>query len=216
MLQHDLAEPTLPLTAHHTTHHVLPAAYCLLLNVGVFCSKAAHRVSTLLQEHFDLSDVTEGSPRLFASLLPPEEKKAAALRCGQDTVTLTVTVTVMITAKVFGTLNWGCPGTAAPVSVALAAPDSPTACHCCSRIQHGCVAMYSIRSEVHDCVPPPLSQCACKYWHQGGLNHTQAPVPVQHNHLPQTLLDHHNVVCVVLVCPWAIIPAPLCTSTTTV
>jgi hypothetical protein len=54
-----------------------------VFGVGIVCSKAAHRVSTLLQEHFDLADVTEGSPRLFASLLPPEEKKAAALRWGQ-------------------------------------------------------------------------------------------------------------------------------------
>lgn len=43
-------------------------------------SKAAHRVSTLLQEHFGLSDLTEDSPRLFASLLPPEEKKVETLR----------------------------------------------------------------------------------------------------------------------------------------
>jgi hypothetical protein len=46
----------------------------------VLRSKAAHRVSTLLQEHFGLSDATEDSPRLFASLLPPEEKKVEALR----------------------------------------------------------------------------------------------------------------------------------------
>lgn len=46
----------------------------------LLCSKAAHRVSTLLQEHFGLSDVTEDSPRLFASLLPPEEKKVETLR----------------------------------------------------------------------------------------------------------------------------------------
>jgi hypothetical protein len=43
-------------------------------------SKAAHRVSTLMQEHFSMSDLTPDSPRLFASLLPPEEKKVEALR----------------------------------------------------------------------------------------------------------------------------------------
>jgi len=43
-------------------------------------SKAAHRVSTLLQEHFGLADVTVDSPRLFASLLPPDDKKVEALR----------------------------------------------------------------------------------------------------------------------------------------
>ncbi|KAF8063748.1 hypothetical protein HT031_003605 [Scenedesmus sp. PABB004] len=43
-------------------------------------SKAAHRVATLLAAHFGLADVTPDSPRLFASLLPPEEQKAAALR----------------------------------------------------------------------------------------------------------------------------------------
>eukprot|EP00878_Enallax_costatus_P025300 GHUV01027065.1.p1 GENE.GHUV01027065.1~~GHUV01027065.1.p1 ORF type:complete len:226 (+),score=38.23 GHUV01027065.1:1234-1911(+) len=42
-------------------------------------SKAAHRVSTIMQEHFGLEDITPNSPRLFASLLPPEEKKAEAL-----------------------------------------------------------------------------------------------------------------------------------------
>lgn len=47
---------------------------------NLLCSKAAHRVSTLLQAHFGLSDLTPDSPRLFASLLPPEEKKAEALR----------------------------------------------------------------------------------------------------------------------------------------
>jgi hypothetical protein len=36
-------------------------------------------VSTLLQEHFGLADVTPDSPRLFASLLPPEAKKVEAL-----------------------------------------------------------------------------------------------------------------------------------------
>eukprot|EP00775_Hariotina_reticulata_P003709 gene3709-3972_t len=43
-------------------------------------SKAAHRVATLMQEHFGMADITEQSPRLFASLLPPEEKKVQALR----------------------------------------------------------------------------------------------------------------------------------------
>jgi hypothetical protein len=46
----------------------------------IYCSKAAHRVSTLMQEHFAMSDLTPDSPRLFASLLPPEEKKVEALR----------------------------------------------------------------------------------------------------------------------------------------
>ncbi|KAF6253918.1 hypothetical protein COO60DRAFT_369922 [Scenedesmus sp. NREL 46B-D3] len=47
-------------------------------------SKAAHRVSTLLQEHFSMSDLTQDSPRLFASLLPPEQKKVEALRAIAD------------------------------------------------------------------------------------------------------------------------------------
>jgi len=42
-------------------------------------SKAGHRVSALLRELLGI-DIPEGSPRLFASLLPPEEKKAEALR----------------------------------------------------------------------------------------------------------------------------------------
>jgi hypothetical protein len=53
---------------------------CVVLHYAVLCSKAAHRVSTLLQEHFGMADATEDSPRLFASLLPPEEKKVEALR----------------------------------------------------------------------------------------------------------------------------------------
>ena len=52
---------------------------CMPLRAGLR-SKAAHRVSTLLQEHFGMSDLTEDSPRLFASLLPPDDKKAEALR----------------------------------------------------------------------------------------------------------------------------------------
>ena len=59
---------------------LLPAALLIPPGVPLLCSKAAHRVSTLLQAHFGLSDVTESSPRLFASLLPPEEKKVEALR----------------------------------------------------------------------------------------------------------------------------------------
>jgi len=52
----------------------------LLFVLSYCCSKAAHRVATLMQEHFGMADVTEQSPRLFASLLPPEEKKVEALR----------------------------------------------------------------------------------------------------------------------------------------
>jgi hypothetical protein len=33
-----------------------------------------------MQEHFSMADLTPDSPRLFASLLPPEEKKVEALR----------------------------------------------------------------------------------------------------------------------------------------
>lgn len=47
-------------------------------------SKAAHRVSTLMQEHFGMVDLTPDSPRLFASLLPPEEKKVEALKSIAD------------------------------------------------------------------------------------------------------------------------------------
>lgn len=48
--------------------------------IYIASSKAAHRVSTLMQEHFALPDLTPDSPRLFASLLPPEEKKVEALQ----------------------------------------------------------------------------------------------------------------------------------------
>lgn len=41
-------------------------------------SKAGHRLSTLLTQNFGL-DVPADSPRLFSSLLPPEEKKVEAL-----------------------------------------------------------------------------------------------------------------------------------------
>lgn len=43
-------------------------------------SKKAERVSALLKHHYSLKDVHEASPRLFASLLPPEEEKRRALR----------------------------------------------------------------------------------------------------------------------------------------
>jgi hypothetical protein len=43
-------------------------------------SKKAERVAALLQHHFALPDAGVGSPRLFASLLPPEREKARALR----------------------------------------------------------------------------------------------------------------------------------------
>lgn len=44
--------------------------------------QAGHRVSALSRAVLGL-DLPPDSPRLFASLLPPEEKKAEALRCGQ-------------------------------------------------------------------------------------------------------------------------------------
>eukprot|EP00877_Chromochloris_zofingiensis_P013097 jgi/Chrzof1/8040/UNPLg00085.t1 len=47
--------------------------------VYIASSKAGHRVSTLLKEHFGL-DIPQDSPRLFASLMPPDEMKADALR----------------------------------------------------------------------------------------------------------------------------------------
>lgn len=43
-------------------------------------SKKAERVSALLKHHYSLEDVHEASPRLFASLLPPEDEKRRALR----------------------------------------------------------------------------------------------------------------------------------------
>lgn len=58
----------------HTTGLGWLSASCL-----VCCSKAAQRVATLMQEHFGMADLTPDSPRLFASLLPPEEKKVEAL-----------------------------------------------------------------------------------------------------------------------------------------
>lgn len=45
----------------------------------VCSSKQGHRLISLLQAHLDL-ELTEDSPRLFHSLTPPNEKKAAALR----------------------------------------------------------------------------------------------------------------------------------------
>ncbi len=42
-------------------------------------SKAGHRVAVLLQEQLG-QDIAADSPRLYAALLPPEERKVAALR----------------------------------------------------------------------------------------------------------------------------------------
>ncbi len=47
----------------------------------VASSKAAHRISPLLRSLLGV-DMDEASPRLFAGLIPPEERKIAALRCG--------------------------------------------------------------------------------------------------------------------------------------
>jgi len=43
------------------------------------CSKAAHRVAVLAAETLGM-DVDAESPRLFCSLIPPNEMKVAALR----------------------------------------------------------------------------------------------------------------------------------------
>jgi hypothetical protein len=44
------------------------------------CSKAGHRVAVLAKEALGVP-VEADSPRLFCSLIPPNEKKVAALRC---------------------------------------------------------------------------------------------------------------------------------------
>lgn len=46
--------------------------------VYIASSKAGHRVSALMKAVMGV-DIPPDSPRLFASLLPPEEAKAAAL-----------------------------------------------------------------------------------------------------------------------------------------
>jgi hypothetical protein len=61
------------MTGVNTGYNICMACSCCA------CSKAGKRVSTLLQEQLGLN-IPEDSPRLFASLLPPEEKKAEALR----------------------------------------------------------------------------------------------------------------------------------------
>ena len=46
----------------------------------VASSKAAHRISPLLRSLLGV-DMDAASPRLFAGLIPPNERKVAALRC---------------------------------------------------------------------------------------------------------------------------------------
>ena len=46
----------------------------------VASSKAAHRISPLLRTLLGV-DMDTASPRLFAGLIPPNERKIAALRC---------------------------------------------------------------------------------------------------------------------------------------
>ena len=46
----------------------------------VASSKAAHRISPLLRSLLGV-DMDTASPRLFAGLIPPNERKVAALRC---------------------------------------------------------------------------------------------------------------------------------------
>ena len=72
-----------PFTRHthtHThTHARLPDDDHPPLAVYFASSKAGHRVSALMGTVVGI-DLPEDSPRLYASLLPPEEAKAGALR----------------------------------------------------------------------------------------------------------------------------------------
>ena len=53
----------------------------------VASSKAAHRISPLLRALLGV-DMDTASPRLFAGLIPPNERKIAALRCAWRDVKL--------------------------------------------------------------------------------------------------------------------------------
>ena len=51
----------------------------------VASSKAAHRISPLLRSLLGV-DMDTASPRLFAGLIPPNERKVAALRCAPSSL----------------------------------------------------------------------------------------------------------------------------------